>query len=153
MHMCHPKFPTALSRRQCTTSSVLTAGQGFSEINCWEPYLLPERPNGVNYLVFLQHVLPDLMQEYQPLCTRKCGSCMIVHQNILQLRCVTTTMRHIPEVNLTRGTCCLVSTLAGAQSLELLLLVCFSDACGYTGETHSIYRRRFRRHRQQIGYV
>ncbi|GFV61220.1 uncharacterized protein TNCV_500121 [Trichonephila clavipes] len=59
------------------------------------PYVLPECLDGAKYLVFLQHVLPELLQGVVPLSTR-CGSCTMLH-HIFRLRCVATSMLHIPK--------------------------------------------------------
>lgn len=49
------------------------------------PYLLYERLNGANCLIFLQYVLPDLMQGKPPLCARACRECMMVHSTFWDL--------------------------------------------------------------------
>ncbi|GFV15589.1 hypothetical protein TNCV_4836151 [Trichonephila clavipes] len=61
-------YPRAWGRKPCLVcenrdnSNRRENGQGFSEIILLRPYLLLECLNGAKYLVFLQHVIPELLQ-------------------------------------------------------------------------------------------
>ncbi|GFT17563.1 hypothetical protein TNCV_4807971 [Trichonephila clavipes] len=62
-------------------------------------------------------------KEYRTLCTRTCGSCMMEHKHIFGLRCVTTSMLHIPGGGLDAADLLLDLHASGPQSLGLLLPV------------------------------
>ncbi|GBN38332.1 hypothetical protein AVEN_240100-1 [Araneus ventricosus] len=159
MRICgRPKILTSLSRRTCNTSLVLTSGQGFSEIICWGRTFCPNASMAQSTLFSYSTSSRIFCREYRPLCERTCGSCMMVDQHIFRLRCVTTSMLHIPGdgldgSDLLLGLHVLRTSIPWIAFLGPHEIACLSDACGYCGGSRSTDRRRCRRHRQRTGYV
>lgn len=95
------------------------------------------------------------IRKYRSLCDRKCDSCMIVHQYVFRLQCITSSMRYIT------GRCIgcgghIVWTHAILTSILCLWepeISCLSDAWGYIEGSHTTHYRRFSKHHQHIGCV
>ncbi|GBM39070.1 hypothetical protein AVEN_190214-1 [Araneus ventricosus] len=97
MRICgRPKIPTSLSRRTYNTSLVLTSGRGFSEIISCDRTFCPYGSMEQSTLFSYSTSSRICCRKYRPLCARTCGSCMMMHQHIFLLQCVTTSMLHIP---------------------------------------------------------
>lgn len=60
-------------------------------------YFLSERLNEENYLIFIEHVIPDLLKRVPATLRQTCGLCIMMQQHILRLQCLPTLILHIPD--------------------------------------------------------
>ncbi|GBN90184.1 hypothetical protein AVEN_36199-1 [Araneus ventricosus] len=74
-----PESPHHCLVERATQVLVLTSGQGFSEIICWDCTFCPNASMAQSTLFSYSMLSRICCREYRPLCARTCGSCMMVH--------------------------------------------------------------------------
>lgn len=74
------KIHISMPRWKCNTSSLLTSGQGYSEIICRDHPFSLTASVAQSTLFSYSISLRICCREYRPLCDRECSSCMMMHQ-------------------------------------------------------------------------